>query len=346
MEILPHGRRHPVEYSWKWNTKDGAPDVRYTMDPIGNFAGTVLDPLNQESTKELLYQLSQVRPTLDLKWFRHFANAFFDTDKESYATQSQGRLVSTLALAFEFLKTGLSVKAYFGPKKIGQMNGPPPMDVWAHAIKGAAPESATMDGVAHFCKTDAEGSLLQPSMLVIDGVDPGKSRLKLYFQTPHTSFDSVRRILSMGGEIQGVDKGLKELEELVKLVLSLPSDFPASKNLPATQGYAVKHFSKDQHLVEGYMYYFDIAPGSPLPDIKFYLPTRRYGKDDLSIARGLTKWMGDRGRGQYKEGYMRVLESLASHRTLEEKGGVAGVRQLLLPEGDVENKVVHGSGDL
>ena len=145
----------PIEYSWKWNTKDGAPDVRYTMEPIGNFAGTVLDPLNQESTKELLYQLSQVLPTLDLKRFRHLANAFFDTDKEAYATQTQGRLGSTLALAFEFLKTGLSVKAYFGPKKIGQMNGPPPMDVWAHAIKGAAPESATMDGVAHFCKTMA-----------------------------------------------------------------------------------------------------------------------------------------------------------------------------------------------
>ena len=70
------------------------------------------------------------------------------------------------------------------------------MAVWAHAIKIAAPESATMDGVAHFCKTDAEGSLLQPFMLAIDGVDPGKSRLKLYVQTPHTSFDSVRRILS------------------------------------------------------------------------------------------------------------------------------------------------------
>lgn len=312
----------PIEYSWKWNTKDGAPDVRYTMEPIGNFAGTVLDPLNQESTLELLYQLSQVMPSIDLKWFRHFANAFFDTDKEAYATQTEGRLVSTLALAFEFLKNGLSVKAYFGPKKIGQMNGPPPMDVWANAIKGAAPESATMDGVVQFCKSDLEGSLLQPFMLAIDCVKPSQSRLKLYVQTPHTSFDSVRHIMTMGGKITGVEKGLEELEELIKLVLSLPSDFGSSENLPATQGYAVNHFAEDQHLVEGYMYYFDIAPGSPLPDIKFYLPTRRYGKDDLSIAQGLTKWMGDRGRGQYKEGYMRVLESLASHRTLEERVGL------------------------
>ena len=312
----------PIEYSWKWNTKDGAPDVRYTMEPIGNFAGTVLDPLNQESTFELLYQLGRVMPSLDLKWFRHFANAFFDTDKEAYATQTEGRLVSTLALAFEFLKTGLSVKAYFGPKKLGQMNGPPPMDVWANAVKGAAPESSTMDNVVQFCKTDPEGSLLQPFMLAIDCVKPSKSRLKLYVQTPHTSFDSVRRIMTMGGQIKGVDKGLEELEELIKLVLSLPSDFPSSESLPATQGYAVNHFEEDQHLVEGYMYYFDIAPGSPLPDIKFYLPTRRYGKDDLSIAEGLMKWMDDRGRGQYKEGYMRVLESLASHRTLEERVGL------------------------
>lgn len=191
------------------------------------------------------------------------------------------------------------------------------MAVWAHAIKGATPESATMDGVAQFCKTDAEGSLLQPFTLAIDGVNPGKSRLKLYVQTPHTSFDSVRCILSMGGEIQGVDKGLKELEKLVKLVLRLPSDFPASKDLPATQGYAVKHFSEDQHLVEGYMYYFDIAPGSPLADIKFYLPTRRYGKDDLSIARGLTKWMGDRGGGSIRRvtcGFWRVWQAIGGWR--------------------------------
>lgn len=311
----------PIEYSWKWNIQGGAPDVRYTMEPIGNFAGTVLDPLNQDSTKEMLYQLSKVMPSLDLKWFRHFANAFFDTDKESYATQTEGRLVSTLALAFEFLKGGLSIKAYFGPKKIGQMNGPPPMDVWADAVKGAAPESTTMDGVMQFCKTDPEGSLLQPFMLAIDCVKPSESRLKLYVQTPHTSFNSVRRIMTMGGKIKGVEKGLEELEELIKLVLSLPSDFPSAADLPATQGYAVSHFTEDQHLVEGYMYYFDIAPGSSLPDIKFYLPTRRYGKDDRSIAHGLTQWMKDRGRGQYTEGYMRVLESLATHRTLEERVG-------------------------
>ena len=43
---------------------------------------------------------------------------------------------------------------------------------------------------------------------------------------------------------------------------------------------------------------------------------------------------------------MRVLESLASYRTLEERGGVVGVRQLLLLEGDVKYKLVHESGDL
>ena len=315
----------PIEYSWKWNTVGGAPDVRYTMEPIGVHPGTTLDPLNQDSTKELLYQLATKMPSLDLTWFYHFCKVFFDAEKERYVLENAGLLTSTLCVAFEFLKQGLSVKTYFGPKKIGQMQGPPPLNVWLDAVRGIAPNSSTIAEVSSFCKTDPEGSLLQPFMLAIDCVDPAKSRIKLYVQTRHTSFDSVRTIMTMGGKITGLEKGLEELEELVKLVLGLGPDFPSSSDLPASNDYkpaALDNFVVDSHLIEGHMYYFDIAPGSPLPDIKFYLPTRRYGKNDLEIARGLAKWLEARGRSQFSQGYMRVLESLAKHRRLEDRVGL------------------------
>lgn len=311
----------PLEYSWKWNTADGVPDVRYTVEPIGSFTGTVVDPLNQASTKELLYKLGLKMPSLDLTWFNYFAAAFYDSEKEKYVTEAGAHLMTTLALAFEFLKNGLVVKAYFSPKKLGQ-TGPAELDIWTNAVRGAIPGSAALDKVVHFLKTDLEGSLLQPFMLAIDCVKPKESRMKLYFQTPHTSFDSVRAIMTLGGQIQGVDDALEELYGLLKLVVSLDKDFPSSQELPAPASAAVDHFADLHILGSGYLYYFDIAPGSSMPNIKFYVPIRHYGENDLKIAQGLINFMESRGRGQYVKNYMRILESLATHRPLEAAAGL------------------------
>lgn len=299
----------PFEYSWKWNTADVAPTVRYTVEPIGSFTGTILDPLNQVSTRELLYELDLIMPSLDLRWFYHFATALYDVEKEKYVKEATARLTTTVLLAFELLKKDLVVKAYFYPKIIGQ-EGPTGLAVFTNAIRGALSGSDSLEKVVQFLKTDPEGSLLQPVLLAIDCVKPSRSRMKLYVHTPHTSFDSVRTIMTLGGQIQGVDNALKELQELIKLIVGLDKDFPSSKELPAPTAVA-------EGLYSGYAYYFDIAPGSLTPDIKFYIPIRSYGGNDLKIAQGLINFMESRGRGQYTENYMRVLEGLVRHRPLE-----------------------------
>lgn len=311
----------PLEYSWKWNTADDVPDVRYTVEAIGSLTGTILDPLNQTSTKELLHELGRMMPSLDLTWFDHFATAFYDTDKEKYLTEAGAPITTTMALAFEFLKKGLVVKAYFAPKKLGQ-TGPAGLDVWTNAIRGVVPNSASFDKVVHFLKTDSEGSLLQPFMLAVDCVKPNKSRMKFYFQTPHTSFNSVRAIMTLGGQIQGVHDALEELHGLIKLIVGLDNDFASSEELPRPASATADHFADLSLLGFGCLYYFDIAPGSSMPDIKFYIPTRTYGANDLKIARGLIDFMESRGRGQYANNYMRVLESLATHRPLDTAAGL------------------------
>lgn len=299
----------PFEYSWKWNTADVAPTVRYTAEPVGSFAGTILDPLNQASTRELLYELDLIMPSLDLTWFYHFATALYDVEKEKYVKEASARLTTTFLLAFELLRKDLVIKAYFYPKKLGQ-EGPTGLDVFTNAIRGVLSGSDSLDKVVQFLKTDPEGSLLQPVLFAIDCVKPSRSRMKLYVHTPHTSFDSVRTIMTLGGQIQGVDNALKELHELIKLIVGLDKDFPSSKELPAPTAVA-------EGLNSGYAYYFDIAPGSFIPDIKFYIPIRSYGGNDLKIAQGLINFMESRGRGQYTENYMRVLEGLVKDRPLE-----------------------------
>lgn len=329
----------PLEYSWKWNTATGAPDVRYTVEPIGHASGTSSDPLNQETTKKLLSHLTNVLPSLDLTWFHHFASALYDADNEGYAAEIRAGapLITTMFLAFEFLKKELVVKAYFAPRKLGQ-TGLFPLDDWVSVLRGIGPGNASLDEVAEFLKTDPEGLSLNPFALAIDCVKPSKSRMKLYFQSPRTCFNSVRQIMTLGGKIHGVEGALEELHELIKLVMGLDKDFPSSQEVPTRDEFfpAAKDSSGDLPIVfSGYLYYFDIAPGSSMPDIKFYIPICRYGRDDRSIARALIQWMKSRGRGQYTENYKRILESLGTHRPLDAETGVQTFISCIFQKGEL-----------
>lgn len=185
-------------------------------------------------------------------------------------------------------------------------------------------------------------------MLAVDNVKPESSRMKFYFQCPKTSFDSVREIMTMGGRITGVNEQLKDLHELIKAISGLPSDFLSDAEVPSAEQYdpsAASNFVELPILLSGYLYYFDIAPGASRPEIKFYTPVRRYGRDDLSLAKGIMGWMESKGRGEYCERYLNMLESLAEHRRLDEgqglqtyvsclfkKGGELDVTTYLAPE--------------
>lgn len=328
----------PAEYSWKWNTKDQAPEVRYTIECLGDFTGSAADPFNTESTKELMYQLSLKMPEVDLTWFHQLVAYVYDMEKSNYI-MSGGTPTTAMVLAFELLKKGLMIKAYFvAPKKIKGAARTYDVDFWASAMKTIAPQSDCADRVFHFLKTNHQGQQLHPAGLAIDCVVPSKSRVKFYLQTANTDFDSVREIMTMGGMIQGLDRQLDDLHSLIKLITGLDANYPSSKPVSATTAAyenGLKHFENVPELLAGYIYYFDIAPGKSMPDIKFYIPTRHYAKDDLQVARGLTTWMKERGRGQYVENYMRVLDSICTHRKLEEGNGVHAFVSCAFQKGDV-----------
>lgn len=312
----------PLDYSWKWNTSTAKPVVRFTMEPMNRFTGTDLDPINQLPARELLHQLDRVHDSSDLTLVDYFFSAFFDHDKAGYVREkAQGaRLVTSVSVSFAFDPSGLSFKTYFVPRKLGQV-GLWPLEQWGKAIRGVEPGNAALDLVDKFLATSAEGKLLRPFMLAVDNVRPASSRLKFYFQSPHTSFDSVREIMTLGGRITGVDAQLADLRELVHVVLGLPLDFPEDAEVPDEQRDvyipAAKDVLVDLPELPGYMCYFDIAPGASVPDIKFYIPTRRYGRNDRVVAEGINGWMKARGRGAHGQKFLDMLESVAEHRGLD-----------------------------
>lgn len=163
-------------------------------------------------------------------------------------------------------------------------------------------------------------------MLAVDDVVPAKSRLKLYLRTPHTSFSSVREIMTLGGRIAVPEAQLQDLRSLIAAVTGLPEDFPEDAQVsrtPAGHPDGRNTFVEGlPGLLSGYIYYFDIPPGAVLPEIKFYSQVRHYGWDDLSLARGVTGWMDAHGRGQYCQRYITMLESLSPYRRLDEGKGI------------------------
>ncbi|PHH92632.1 hypothetical protein CDD83_6402 [Cordyceps sp. RAO-2017] len=178
-------------------------------------------------------------------------------------------------------------------------------------------------------------------MLSVDNVAPSQSRLKFYVRTPHTSFSSVRAIMTMGGKIDVAESQLSDLRSLIVAAAGLEPDFPDDAEVPLApepnSGFKTTLAEMPVPL-SGYEYYFDIAPGAVVPHIKFYLPLRHYGPDDLTMARGLTSWMETRGRGQYMYGqrYLAMLERMSDHRKLGDGKGMHAYLSCIFAKGELD----------
>lgn len=154
----------PMEYSWKWNTPNGKPDVRYTMEAINQFTGTGMDPLNQTAAREMMYRIAEAVPTIDLTWFNHFFATLFDHDVSKYNDEAAAgaHFTSTALHAVEFLPGGLSIKTYFLPRRLGQIGGQISISQWEESLAKLDPEGPARAAMHDFLGNNAEGKLLSP----------------------------------------------------------------------------------------------------------------------------------------------------------------------------------------
>lgn len=318
----------PIEYSWKWNTRTREPDVRYVTEPIGRSAGTELDPLNQQALRETLLGLADLMPAVDMTWVNHFLATLYDHDHSKYMKEAAAgaHLGTSVQIAAELLPSGVTLKAYFFPRKLGQ-NGLMPMNQWEGAISQLDPDNTARAALHAFLADGPESQLLTPFSLAVDAVALAQSRLKWYFHSPKTTFTSVRNVMTLGGRIDRpyLPTALDKLFGLIKAVTGVPDDFDEHTELPAAPSWDSSRKAKFGDLAKmlsGYLYYFDIAPGNALPEIKIFVPVRYYAHDDLKLADGITRWMESQGRGAYCQQYLRMLDCLSEHRHLQDSNGL------------------------
>ncbi|KAI0449666.1 dimethylallyl tryptophan synthase GliD1 [Xylaria acuta] len=320
----------PIEYSWKWNKAGGEPEVRYTIEAIDHFSGTALDPLNQHSSRELLHRLDEVASYSNLSLANHFFATLYDHDTSKYVDEAQSGThhSTTIMIAAELVREGREgymFKTYFIPRLLGQADGQLPLSKWEDSFAKLHPVSVARTRLHEFLADSHAGKSLKPFMVAVDNISPESSRLKWYFQTLSTSFASVREVMTLGGRITISESQLQDLRDLIATTLNLPANYPDDAEIPSSPTYdplAKDNFAEFPELLSAYLYYFDIPPDANLPAIKFYIPVRRYGKNDLSIARGVMSWMEARGRGAYCHRFLATLENISQHRQLSNKAGL------------------------
>ena len=306
----------PIEYSWNWRTGSEPPEITYSIEAIGTEAGMISDPFNQKMTLDLVDELQRKLPHADWTWFNILRESFQtnhspaeDFKSTKLPSKPPGHSSqSSIFLAFE-MQRGRSIvpKAYLVPVR-ALATGEPPLFVVSEGIASLAGTDHTLNSnftayshLLHFLTTHPEGRLLSVLFVAVDCVPaPKQPRLKIYLRSPRTSFASVCTILSMGGTLSHLTHSqqhdntainnndpIQDFHDLFHSLLSLdPSEErPICNKSPAPE-------------TEGMLYYFDVAPSSPMPKPKIYIPVKHYARSEKAAMLALKQWLERRGQGK------------------------------------------------
>lgn len=297
----------PIELSWSWGGSRPLPKVRYSIEPIGPYAGTQLDPINGQMTINLINKIRPKSLNLDLGCFSRLYRDLVLEHKVNgtnmLCATSEPR--SQSFMAFDLNESGAMLKAYFIPNLKAIETGLSKFQLVRQSLKSLDYQHLPMFGavelLSKFIESRPANEALELEIVGIDCVSPATSRIKIYVRSRLTSFESVVDIMTLGGALKdtGIEASLAEVKELWRLVLGLDPEFSISDPLHAKN-----------HRTAGVLYYFEFLPQQRLPQPKVYIPVKHYGGNDLEIAKGLSAWLNERNKGLYGGSYVQALKEI------------------------------------
>lgn len=299
----------PVELSWDWGTNGTTPKVRYSIEPIGLDAGTSLDPCNLKAGLAFRKHLKMALPDMNLEWFHHFNTFFNGRSEDVEVVKDQVDHNTSIFYAFDLSAHHITAKTYFFPKLRARKHAKSHLEVLIQAISSAP--HVTDDNLEawklflDFTSTKRDDAL-EYEMLAIDHVEPLQSRLKIYFRSRETTFDSVARTLSLGNRVKssGFYKGLIDLARLWNYLfgVDIASDQP---------------LDNVDHRTAGILYNIEFKLGDLCPVAKVYLPVRHYSSSDEAIMQALNQYLEGHGRDRYMPFYNDTIRTVLRASTAQ-----------------------------
>ncbi|KAI1097218.1 tryptophan dimethylallyltransferase-domain-containing protein [Jackrogersella minutella] len=305
----------PLELSWDWGTGNNQPMVRYSIEPIGLFAGTSLDPNNLIAGFAFQGRLLCSLPNMRLEWFHHFRK-FFDVRscEEASLTEAMPDHKSSTFYAFDLSKTEVTAKVYFFPKTRAAAYKQSSLEVLYQAIYAAPYSTEDKLKAASIFRdfaSDTGNETLEYEMLAIDLIDPMESRIKIYFRCRETTFNSVMNIMTLGGRIKSpmLHQGLGDLHRLWNALFGV--------NTTPDQP-----LGEVNHRTAGILYNVEFRLGDAFPIAKVYLPVRHYSNSDEAVICGLDRYFQYHKRSKYMPNYVRAMSTIITPTSSRAQSGV------------------------
>lgn len=296
----------PLELSWEWSANDGSstPRIRYSIEPIGLHAGSPVDRWNQKAGPAFQAQLARSLPGMRLEWFKHFQQFFNHNQRKDNDLIGLEDHSTSIFYAFDLSNVGITVKTYFFPRFRATADQVSNLDVLSRAIQSAPSVTGNnLQAWSLFCDfcSDMNNDDLEHEMLAIDHVKPSKSRIKIYFRSRETTFQSVVRIMSLGGRTDNPNlvQGFKHLARLWKAVFEVDAGNSPALSLPCVN-----------HRTAGLLYNIEFKLGDTFPVAKIYLPVRHYSSSDRAVIRGLKDYFQDSENGKYMPQYLNAMHTI------------------------------------
>lgn len=297
----------PIELSWDFHTGIEQPTIRYSIEPIGLYAGTPADPNNDRASADFKQSLTQAFPNINTILFDHFQSAF--TNKR-YAKSGPEDHPSTMFWAFDLKRGDIINKAYFFPGAVAYTTNQSELAVISDAIKSApgwrSENLGSFDTFVDYVDTHSDLGL-EIDMVALDLVPGESSRLKIYFRDRRTDFQAVQDTMSLGGRLpcpsSDFEEGMQKFRRLWNALLGTAN---AADDTPLPY---------NGHRTAGILYNVEFRRHNEIPKVKVYIPVRHYAKNDQHIAKTLTEFLSEEARQgcqnvpSYGELYLECLRS-------------------------------------
>ena len=292
----------PLEISWDWGFDCQQATIRYSIEPIGFEAGSLLDPLNKYANSRFLQTMRELLPQADWQWSEHFQKEFcvfnesFEHDNEAHK--------SRFFAAYDLDESVSTMKVYYFPAFKAIETGQSKINVLSSAITRlpsyTPSDFSAFDLLADYINASSTDGSLEVEILAVDCVIPQHGRLKIYVRSRQTSLESVRSIVTLGGMLLSpeMDQSLHELESLWSSLFSTTYSEPVWT-------------SSKHHRTAGILYNFEVRAGDPLPVPKVYIPVRHYIRSDKYVIDALEQYI----RNSQKDntmfaGYIKAMTKL------------------------------------
>lgn len=138
-----------------------------------------------------------------------------------------------------------------------------------------------------------------PEIVSVDCVEPSKNRAKVYIRTQASNLRAIIDLMTLGGTLSSPSI-LSAIATLRHLWFLLFGEVEEAASL---------HSTSPGHYASGFVVYFEMGLGRPIPSPKVYIPVRHYCDNDTKIAKALAQYYKEIGLPSVGDHYLADIQS-------------------------------------